>query len=272
LDLSRVAVSHITTTKWDLPTALERYKAHGLGGFGPWRDKLQAFGFDAGLEAIKGSGLGVANYCAAGFFTMSETACQEAVDGAVEQAIAAMDEQKRLGAPCLVTVVGPVGCYTVDSAMDVIMDSLHRVAEAAEEREVDLGLEVLHPMDITTWSMVRTIHQGLDIIEEIDSPRLGIMLDLYNTWWDPDIKSGIVRAGNRIKGVHLADWRNPTRSFTDRTVPGKGIIPLADLISEVEETGWNGYYDVEIFSDELWESDYDLLLDDIVNWFQKLDI
>jgi len=152
------------------------------------------------------------------------------------------------------------------------MDSLHRVAEAAEEREVDLGLEVLHPMDITTWSMVRTIHQGLDIIEEIDSPRLGIMLDLYNTWWDPDIKSGIVRAGNRIKGVHLADWRNPTRSFTDRTVPGKGIIPLADLISEVEETGWNGYYDVEIFSDELWESDYDLLLDDIVNWFQKLDI
>ena len=121
--------------------------------------------------------------------------------------------------------VGPVGCYTVDSAMDVIMVSLRRVAKAAEEREVDLGLEVLHPMDITTWSMVRTIHQGLDIIEEIDSPRLGLMLDLYNTWWDPEIKSGIVRAGNRIKGVHLADWRNPTRSFTDRTIPGQGIIP-----------------------------------------------
>ena len=102
MDLSRVAVSHITTNNWDLPTALERYQAHGLGGFGPWRDKLQAYGFDAALDAIKRSNLRVANYCAAGFFTMTETACQEAVRhcGAGH---CAMDEQKRLGAPCLVT-------------------------------------------------------------------------------------------------------------------------------------------------------------------------
>jgi sugar phosphate isomerase/epimerase len=272
VDPNRLAISHITTNNWDLPTALERYKAHGIGGFGPWRDKLEAFGFDEGAGLIADSGLGVANYCAAGFFTMSEEACQEAVDGAVQATLQAMDEQKRLGAPCLVVVAGPVGCYGVESAMEVIMDGLKQVARGAEEKEVDLGLEVLHPMDITTWSMVRTIHQGLDIIEEIGSPRLGLMLDLYNTWWDPEIISGIQRAGDRIKGVHFADWRNPTRSFTDRTIPGRGIIPLADLIKEVESTGWIGYYDLEIFSDELWDSDYDELLNETVEWFQALDV
>lgn len=270
--VSRLAISHITTNNWDLPTALERYKAHGIGGYGPWRDKLEPLGFDNALALIKNSGLGVANYCAAGFFTMSETACREAVDAAVESTMAAMDQQKALGAPCLVTVVGPVGCYTVDEAMAVAMDGLRRVAKAAEEKGVDLGLEALHPMDITTWSMVRTLHQALDIIEEIGSPRLGLLLDLYNTWWDPQIKAGIQRAGTggHIKGVHLADWRNPTRSFTDRTIPGRGVIPLAELIGEVAATGWQGYYDVEIFSDELWASDYDQMLDEIATWFEGI--
>lgn len=272
MDLSRLAISHITTVKWDLPTALQRYKAHGVGGYGPWRDKLEVLGFDASLALIQKSGLGVANYCSAGFFTLGTTPCQEAVDAAVESTIAAMDEQKALGAPCLVTVVGPVGCYTVDAAMDVVMQGLRCVAKAAEEKAVDLGLEALHPMDITSWSMVRTINQALDIIEEIGSPRLGLLLDLYNTWWDPQINAGIRRAGagKHIKGVHFSDWRNPTRSFTDRTIPGRGVIPLPELMGEVETAGWQGYYDVEIFSDELWTSDYDRMLEDITTWFEAI--
>lgn len=272
MDLSRLAVSHITTNNWDLPTALERYKAHGLGAYGPWRDKLEPYGFENALAMIKNSGLGVANYCAAGFFTTGDKACQEAVDAAVESSIAAIREQKALGAPCLVTVVGPVGCYTVDAAEHVAKDSLRRLAKAAEQNGVDIGLEALHPMDITTFSTVRTINQALDIIDEVGSPRMGLLLDLYNTWWDPQIKDGIKRAaaGGHIKGVHIADWRNPTRSFTDRAVPGQGIAPLAELVAAVEDTGWKGYYDVEIFSEELWNSDYDKLLDDIVTWFQNV--
>jgi sugar phosphate isomerase/epimerase len=154
----------------------------------------------------------------------------------------------------------------------MIMPSLRTVARAAQDAGVNLGLEALHPMDVTTWSMVRTIHQALDIIEEIDLPHFGLMLDLYNTWWDPQIVSGIERAGagGHIKGVHFADWRNPTRSFTDRTLPGRGIIPLQRLLAEVEATGWTGPYDIEIFSDELWAADYDQLLAESVAWFERL--
>ncbi|MCZ7663857.1 MAG: sugar phosphate isomerase/epimerase [Thermoleophilia bacterium] len=272
MDPSRLSVSHITTVNWDLPTAVERYKSHGIGAFGPWRDKVEAFGFEAGKDLLHKSGLHVSNYCAAGFFTMGEGACQETVDAAVESTVAAIGETAELGADCLVVVSGPVNCFGVDGAMELIMPSLHKVALAADERGVDLGLEALHPMDITTWSMVRTINQALDIIDEINVPHFGLMLDLYNTWWDPQIVAGIRRAGagGRIKGVHMADWRNPTRSFTDRTLPGRGIIPLERLIAEVEETGWTGPYDVEIFSDELWQSDYDLLLDETVAWFRRL--
>ena len=272
MDLSRLSFSHISTTKWDLPTAIEHYKSHGLGGFGPWRDKLEIFGFENGKALLKSSGLDITNYCAAGFFTMGEMACAETVEAAVESTIKAIDETAELGAGCLVVVSGPVSCFGVDGAMDLIIPSLHKVARAAEDRGVNLGLEALHPMDITTWSMVRTINQALDIIDDIGVPHFGLMLDLYNTWWDPQIIQGIRRAGagGRIKGVHMADWRNPTRSFTDRTIPGRGIIPLDRLIAEVEATGWTGAYDVEIFSDELWEADYDQLLDETVRWFESI--
>lgn len=272
MDRSRLSISHISTVNWDLPTVIDRCKAHGIGGFGPWRDKLEAHGFEDGVRLLKDSGLHVSNYCAAGFFTMGEDACQETVDAAVASTITAIDETATLGADCLVVVTGPVSCFGVDGAMEMIMPSLRAVAAAADERGVDLGLEALHPMDITTWSMVRTINQALDIIEEIDRPHFGLMLDLYNTWWDPQVVDGIRRAGaaGRIKGVHMADWRNPTRSFTDRTIPGRGIIPLERLIGEVEATGWTGPYDVEIFSDELWAADYDELLDETVAWFERL--
>lgn len=272
MDPSRLSISHITAVNWELPTALERCKAHGIGGFGPWRDKLEAFGFEGGKTLLRESGLHISNYCAAGFFTMGEGACQETVDAAVQSTIAAIGETAELGADCLVIVSGPVNCFGVDGAMDLIMPSLRTVARAAQDAGVDLGLEALHPMDITTWSMVRTINQALDIIDEIDLPHFGLMLDLYNTWWDPQIIPGIRRAGagGRIKGVHMADWRNPTRSFTDRTIPGRGIIPLGRLIAEVEDTGWTGPYDVEIFSDELWAADYDELLAETVAWFERL--
>lgn len=268
----RLSISHITTNKWDLTTALERCKAHGVGGFGPWRDLLQGMGVESASKAIRESGLAVTNYCAAGFFTMGDEACEETAEQAVNWTIEAMDEQKILGAPCLVVVSGPINCFGVHGAMDIIMRSLRKVAKAAEERQVNLGLEVLHPMDITQWSMIRTLKQALDILDEIDSPRLGLMLDLYNIWWDPEILQGIRRAGDRIKGVHFADWRDPTRSFTDRTLPGRGVVPLAELIGEVEAAGWKGHYDLEIFSDELWEADYDALLDEVVYWFERLEV
>ncbi len=272
MNLERLSISHISTNKWDLPTVLEKYKEHGVKGFGPWRDLLQGMGVENAARAIHDSRLAVTNYCAAGFFTMGEHACEETAEEAVQSTIKAMDEQKILGAPCLVVVSGPINCFGIDAAMDLIMRCLRTVAKAAEERQVDLGLEVLHPMDITQWSMIRTLDQALDILDEIDSPRLGLMLDLYNTWWDPDVFKGIRRAGGRIKGVHFADWRNPTRSFTDRTLPGRGVAPLPELIAEVEATGWNGHYDLEIFSNELWESDYDALLDEVVEWFDKLQV
>jgi sugar phosphate isomerase/epimerase len=50
-------------------------------------------------------------------------------------------------------------------------------------------------------------------------------------------------------GVHVADWREPTRGWADRVLPGEGVAPLPEILGALERAGWDGYYDLEVFSD-----------------------
>jgi len=49
--------------------------------------------------------------------------------------------------------------------------------------------------------------------------------------------------------VHVADRREPTRSHFDRVLPGNGVLDLAAIFRTLEAGGYDGWYDVEIFSD-----------------------
>ena len=59
-------------------------------------------------------------------------------------------------------------------------------------------------------------------------------------------RSRSTRHRDRIRGVHLADWREPTRNTNDRVLPGDGVVDFAPIL---EALRWDGFYDLEIFSD-----------------------
>jgi sugar phosphate isomerase/epimerase len=50
-------------------------------------------------------------------------------------------------------------------------------------------------------------------------------------------------------GVHVNDWREPTRGWADRVLPGDGAADLPAILAALERAGWDGFYDLEIFSD-----------------------
>ena len=89
-----------------------------------------------------------------------------------------------------------------------------------------------------------------------------------------------VRANiDMIGGVHIADWREPPRSWADRAFPGEGRIPMEDLILGLDAAGFRGLYDVEIFSDHgalgdnhpgsLWRLPPDQIVDRAVAIFRQ---
>lgn len=267
MELSRLGVNTMTTKRWTIDQAAEMYEKHGIRNIGIWESMCDGRSGAQIRQLMRRHHMHVSHVCFGGSFT-GESIIDRA--GALERTMRSIEFSAEVEADCLLLVSGPIGTHGRDAALRLVSEGLAAVTPYAEERGLNLGLEPIHPMEITQWSVVTTMADAVALVQEVDSPYLGVYLDTYHIWWDPDVMHHIERCTGRIKGVHLADWRNPTRSFTDRTVPGQGVVPFKGLLGAIETAGYRGSYDVELFSDELWGSDYDALLQEIVAWFATI--
>jgi sugar phosphate isomerase/epimerase len=99
---------------------------------------------------------------------------------------------------------------------------------------------------------VNTLAQALDICDRL-GPGVGVAVDVYHVWWDPELHSQIARAGHRLYAYHVCDWLVPTKDMvTDRGMMGDGVIDLKNIRRSVEAAGYAGHCEVEIFSATNW--------------------
>ena len=167
-----------------------------------------------------------------------------------------IDEAVAIGAPLIVLVCGAVPGMPLSEARRQIIDGIAAVLPQATSAGVRLSIEALHPMYADDRCAVNTLKQANDMVEALDSPNVGVTVDVYHLWWDPDLEREIVRAGRGILSFHVCDWRTPTRDIlNDRTVMGEGCINIREIRGWVEAAGFNGYNEVEIFSSEYWAMD-----------------
>ena len=134
-----------------------------------------------------------------------------------------------------------------------------------------LAIEPLHPMYAADRACVNTLAQANDICDELGKG-LGIALDVYHLWWDPDLEAEIARANGRILGFHVCDWLVPTRDLlVDRGMMGDGIIDIPKIRSYVESAGYHGPIEVEIFSqDDWWQRDANSVLQTMIERFETV--
>jgi sugar phosphate isomerase/epimerase len=175
----------------------------------------------------------------------------------------------------LVLVCGSTPGQSLRISRDQIRSALNSLIPYAENNGIKLTIEPLHPMYADTRSAINTLSQANELAEYFDSPWLGIALDVYHLWWDPDLKFQIKRcnAHNNLYAVHICDWRVPTRDMlNDREIMGKGIIELQKIIRWIEKTSYKGFYEVEIFSDFYWQSDQDKYLKEIIDAYMRYEL
>jgi sugar phosphate isomerase/epimerase len=85
---------------------------------------------------------------------------------------------------------------------------------------------------------------------------VGVVIDVYHLWWDPDFEAQIARAGRskRILAHHICDWLVPTKDLLlDRGMMGDGVIDLRRIRAEIEAAGYTGPQEVEILSTDWWK-------------------
>ena len=254
----------------DLVQIVEACARHGIRAIDPWRDQVAAIGLDRAVAAVRDAGLELSGYCRGGMFT-SDAARRIEVRDDNRRAI---DEAVALGAPCIVLVVGGLPQYSrpgsaasrdIVKARAQVEDAIAEMLVYARDARMPLAIEPLHPAYAADRACVNTTMQALDICDQLDPQRsgaLGVALDVYHIWWDPELLPQIARAGReRLLAFHVCDWMVPTKDIlNDRGMMGDGVIDIRSLRSAVEAEGYSGYSEIEIFSNAWWERPMDEVL------------
>jgi sugar phosphate isomerase/epimerase len=239
--------------QWNLGEAVEACAKLGIKAIDPWRDQIAKFGLENSAKVIKDNGMQVTGYCRGGMFTHADAAGRAT---AIDDNKRAIDEAQALGAECLVLVVGgvPQGSKDVAGARTQVAEGINAVLDHARGAKMPLAIEPLHPMYAADRACVNTLKQALDIALQL-GPDVGVAIDAYHVWWDPELKEQIARAGTekRIFAHHICDWLVPTKDLLlDRGMMGDGVIDLKGFRRMIEDAGFFGPQEVEIFSAGDW--------------------
>ncbi len=260
-DLRRLSLNQITVNRWTLPEAVDGCVRHGVGWIGLWRDKVAECGTRKSARLVRDAGLRVSSLCRGGFFPAPTAAERSA---RLEDNRRAVDEAAALDAGVLVLVCGPPAGKDLEASRRFVAEGIAELAPYAAEAGVRLGIEPLHPMFAGDRSVVVTLAEANDIAEGFAPDLVGVIVDAYHVWWDPDVRAQIQRAAGRILGFHVSDWLVPPPDpLLGRGLMGDGIIDLRARRAAVEAAGYEGPIEVEIFNQSIWDAPGDEVIAEI---------
>ncbi|HEU4943338.1 MAG TPA: sugar phosphate isomerase/epimerase family protein [Gaiellaceae bacterium] len=245
--MPRFSISEITTVGQSFAEDLDAYAAAGAHGIGIWELKLA----DDSLERFRASGLEAAVAVPA-VPSILPLPLMEGPEDPAERIEAIRAGIRRLAAfepDAVLFLTGP------GEDRQTVLDGIRAIADAGAEAGVKVALEPIQSRFADFWTIPTSLDEAAVLLDEAGRPDVGLMYDAWHLWNQP--AEQIERHRDRIVGVHLADWRDPTRNTNDRVLPGDGVIDFRPIL---EALRWNGLYDLEIFSDpelpdSLWNQD-----------------
>ncbi|GIH99667.1 3-dehydroshikimate dehydratase [Planobispora takensis] len=270
MSMRRFSLNQWTTKRWSVAEAIDGCVRHGVEAIGLWRQDVARQGLEQSAKLVRDAGLRVSSLCRGGFLTSGSP---ESLDDNRR----AIDEAAALEAACLVMVVGGLPGVVPDEplggpgqgvdrdlagARERVAEALAVLAPYAAERGVRLALEPLHPMYCADRAVLSTLGQALDLAEPYPAGQVGVVVDTFHVWWDPQVFDQIARAGDRIASYQVCDFLHPLPAnvLLGRGVMGDGVIDFAPLTEAVTAAGYTGDIEVEIFNADVWAADPDEVL------------
>jgi len=262
-DFSKLCVHTLTTKPWGIEDCVRNYSKAGIHGITIWRNVLENKNLSEVKSLLDDYGMTVVSLCRGGFFPSIDVAKRVL---AIEDNLLAIDQAAAVGAPLIVLVCGADGCQSLEKSREQIAEGIMRLLHAAQSAGIKLAIEPLHPMYAGDRSAINTMKQANDMAEMINSSWVGVAVDVYHLWWDNTLQHEIKRCASKdhLFAFHVCDWNVPTTDFlNDRGLMGDGCINIPEIRGWVEDAGFNGFNEVEIFSDKYWATDQKAYLEKI---------
>ncbi len=242
--LPRFSISQVSTLTASFEDDLRAYREGGVEAIGIWELKLGDGPDDEAVAQFGASGLGAASAVPV-VPSIHPLPLLPGPDDPRERIDSLLRSIERLAA----FRPGAVLCLTGPGDRATVVDGLRELAAAAERVDLRLALEPFQAEGIEQWSIVNTLTDAAELIDEVGSAAIGIQFDVWHLWNTPRLYEEIAEHAHRIVGVHVNDWRAPTRGWADRVLPGDGAADVPAILAALERAGWDGFYDLEIFSD-----------------------
>jgi sugar phosphate isomerase/epimerase len=238
--LPHFSISQVSTLAASFGDDVRAYAAAGVDGIGVWEVKLG----EGSLEEFQASGLGAATAVSSvpSIHPLPLLPGPETVRERVDALLRSLE----ILAPY---APAAVLCFTGPGDRETAVRGVREIAREAERLGLRLAVEPFQLEGIESWSILNTLGDAAQFVDEVGSDAVGIQFDVWNLWNTPDLLDEIPRYAYLIAGVHVSDWRSPTRGWADRVLPGDGAADLPTILGVLEDVGWDGYYDLEIFSD-----------------------
>ena len=268
-DFSKLCVHTLTTKPWNLEECVRHYSSAGIQGITIWRNVLENQNLKECRRILDDHNMDVVSVARGGFFPSIDPKIRQE---AINDNLLAIEQAHAVGAPVIVLVCGADGNQSLEKSREQIKEGIIKILPETKAAGVKLAIEPLHPMYAGDRSAINTLEQANDICEEINSEFVGVAVDVYHLWWDNNLKQEIIRCGDNenIFAFHVCDWNVPTTDFlNDRGLMGDGCINVPQIRGWVEEAGFHGYNEVEIFSDKYWATNQMEYLEKIKNAYLK---
>ena len=238
---------------WSPEQVVDACADRGFGGIVFWRREIGTRGCEIGAR-VRAAGMKVQGLCRAPFLVGAlALPTREKV---MDDFHASIDMAAELGARSVTVVAGGIipGTVGVSESLKRVEALVGEAAPYAAERAVMLALEPLHPVYGGDRSCLVTVRDAIDICKNLNEPNVGVAVDVYHVWWDTSLGAELMRAGkDMILGYHVCDWLAETRDvLLDRGMMGDGVADLKGIRRAVEEAGYDGLCEVEVFSAANW--------------------
>jgi sugar phosphate isomerase/epimerase len=239
----------------------------GLSGIGVWRQKLSDCGEEAGIDLICESNLEVSSLMWAGGFTGYDGRSHS---DSIEDGIEAIGLAAAMRAGCLVVYTGGRGCHTRKHARRITVNALRELAQVAFDLDVTLALEPVHAGCEVGWSFVHGVDDALRMLDEVASDSLKLVFDTYHLGQELGIVERLERLVDRIALVHLGDAKVPPCGEQNRCKLGEGILPLDEILTTLDQVGYNGFCEIELIGQDIEDVDYSELLKNSIDAVQQI--
>lgn len=240
----RFSISQITTLPASFEDDLHAYREAGTEGIGIWEIKLVEGREQEQLAALRESGLESTSAVPA-VPSIAPLPIPGPADAAerVEAYCAGLRRLKPFEPSAVVLLTGA-------GERSEIVDGLRTIAAEACSLGLRIALEPYSRHGGDGWTIASTIPDAVGLIEEAGvADDVGLLFDVWHLWDCEGLEEQIAAEIGRIAGVHVNDVRRPTRSFADRVLPGDGVADVPRILAALDRAGWDGFYELEIFSD-----------------------